>query len=207
MRPLIPFTALLWLQGLLAEVRWALVEWGGWACSLGACLGFPALCGAPQLVCIMDDGSCLLSAQARVEARRTDCSSLLGCWLPSAGCTVACFQECLSSRVWQGWGCGSQAQGDSSLWSGSSLYGLSRRSGLQRPLHICFPNPLSSYRKMHAHPWKGAQTGRVKVGVFTERERCSSGQWVGHRDNFSVRLCLSLVPGLAFLFQGRRGAR
>lgn len=45
MRPLILLAALLWLQGFLAEVRWARggAEWVG--LFSGACLGFPPLCG------------------------------------------------------------------------------------------------------------------------------------------------------------------
>lgn len=69
--------------------------------------------------------------------------------------------------------CGSQSRthGDSSLWS--------------EPHSVRFPSGLCSrglctsasphfsppYRTTHAHPWKGAQTGRVEVGVFRERER------------------------------------
>lgn len=115
------------------------------------------------------------------EEKKKNCSSLPGCWLLATACCClySAFRNCLFSSVWQSV-CGSQTHRESFLWSGSSLHGLSQRPVLQRPRHICFLHSSPPYRKMYAHPWMGAQTGRVEVGVFRERERALGvgSRWV-----------------------------
>lgn len=104
MRPPILLAALLWLQDSLAQVRWA---WGrvGWAWGRvgwvglfsGACLGFPPLYGAPQLVFIMAEGNRSLPSQASTEAGRKKKKLFQPSRLLAAGycllLPVQCFQE------------------------------------------------------------------------------------------------------------------
>lgn len=131
----------------------------------------------------MAEGNRSLPSQASTEAgrKKKNCSSLPGCSLLATACCClySAFRNCLFSSVWQSV-CGSQTHRESFLWSGSSLHGLSQRPVLQRPRHICFLHSSPPYRKMYAHPWMGAQTGRVKVGVFRERERALGvgSRWV-----------------------------
>lgn len=107
MRPLILLAALLWLQGFLAEVRWAWGKGLGWVGLFsGACLGFPPLYGAPQLVFIREEGNGSLPSQASTGAGRTDRSSLPDCRLLPASCavlsgnvsSVVCGSQCVGVR-------------------------------------------------------------------------------------------------------------
>lgn len=165
MRPLILLAALLWLRGFLAEVRWARggAEWVG--LFSGACLGFPPLCGLRSWSSLWKRETTPFPPR---PARKPG-GQIVSAFQAAGYCLLArqrfTSRKCLFSSVWQ-------SETDSSLWSGASLRALSQWPVLQRPLHICFP-PHSSppYRTAHAHPWKGAQTDRVEVGVFRERER------------------------------------
>lgn len=153
MRPLILLAALLWLQGVLAEVRWA---WGrvGWMSLFSeACLGFPPLCGAPQLVFIMEEGNRSLPTQASTEARRTDRSSLPGCWLLPAGCTVAV-------SVWE-----SDTQGIFALVWILTLWAFQEACALEASPHL-LPPFLSSLQEDACSSLEGSPDRQDRGGCL-----------------------------------------